>query len=146
MNVCCARMHDIVHEVHIAAPPARVYQAVAEPAGLRRWWATEVALDVERGELRISAPDEAQELRFQVDSATAPELAHLTCTAGPEEWPGTQIAFRIERSADDAGSVLRFWHGGWEHGDGVLPRASFAWAMRLDALRRALEAPADADG
>jgi uncharacterized protein YndB with AHSA1/START domain len=134
-------MHDIVHELEIAAPPDRVYRAVTDPADLLRWWAADVALDVESGDLRITAPDQDEELHFQVDTVAAPEMAHLTCVAGPEEWPSTQLAFRIERTTDQAGSVVRFWHGGWEYEDGVLPRVSFAWAMRLDALRRYLEGP-----
>jgi hypothetical protein len=80
-------------------------------------------------------------LRLRVDTLEPPLLAHLTCVDGPEEWPGTQIAFRVEVDPADgpACSIVRFWHGGWEYEDGTMPRASFQWAMDLDSLRRVLE-------
>lgn len=149
-------MHDIVHELTIDATPARVFQAVATAPGLAAWFATTVELEggggastaepAEGDVLVVGEPsaDGDPAYRFRIDTLDPPEddtpaLAHLTCLGGPEEWPDTQIAFRIE-AEDGEGTVLRFWHGGWEFEDGVLPRCSFQWAMDLDRLRRVLEA------
>lgn len=128
-------MHDIVHQLTIAAPPDRVYEAVTTAAGLASWWTRDVEFGPAEGEFRARLG--SAELRFQVDAFDPPELAHLSCIEGPEEWPGTQLAFRIEPS--DGGSVVRFWHGGWRYEDGGLPSASFEWAMALDSLRRYVE-------
>jgi hypothetical protein len=145
-------MHDIVHELTIHAPVDEAYAAVSTGPGLARWLSSDVRLEEGAGGgpgpsegdvLRVGLDDGATVVRLRVDTLNGPDdegpaLAHLTCVEGPEEWPGTQIAFRIEPEGD--GTALRFWHGGWEYEDGVLPRWSFTWAMHLDALRRTLEA------
>jgi hypothetical protein len=38
-------------------------------------------------------------------------------------------------------SLVNFWHGGWPYEDGLMPRASFDWALRLAALRALAEQP-----
>jgi uncharacterized protein YndB with AHSA1/START domain len=146
-------MHDIVHELSIDAPLEAVYAAVSTGTGLARWWSSDVSLEdhgssranepVEGDVLSVGFDDRAVVIRLRIDTLNGPEdegpaMAHLTCIAGPEEWPGTQVAFRIE-AEPDRGTTVRFWHGGWEYEDGALPRCSFQWAMYLDALRRSLE-------
>lgn len=132
-------MHDIVHELTIATPPDQVFEAITTVDHIGRWWTPDVAIAPDRTELRVAFQDGAVQMHFQVDASEAPELLHLVCTDGPAEWPGTQLAFRIEQDPHGLGSVVRLWHGGWEYEDGSLPRASFLWAMRLDSLRRYLE-------
>ncbi|MCU0267144.1 MAG: SRPBCC domain-containing protein [Acidimicrobiales bacterium] len=138
--------HDIVHELEIAAPASEVYEAVTTQQGLAGWWTRDATEALAVGaEARFGFDGGAVRFTMRVDALEAPELVHWQCTAGPDEWVGTSIAFRIEGT--DAGSTLRFWHGGWEYEDGDLPRASFRWAMYLDSLRRLLEtgtgSPAD---
>src|SRR5829696_666920 len=130
-------MHDIVHELQIEAAPDRVFEAVTTASGIAGWWATDARGGAEGSELSVSFDGGAVPMRFTIDTVEPPELAHLTCVEGPEEWPGTQLAFRIE--ASDGGTVVRFWHGGWVYENGSLPRCSFQWAMHLDSLRRYLE-------
>ena len=146
-------MHDIVHELTIAASLEDTYAAVSTGPGLASWWSTDVSLEpadpsspdstpAEGDVLTAGFDDGAVVIRLRIDTLNDPEdegpaLAHLTCLDGPEEWPGTQLAFRIE--PENGGTAVRFWHGGWEYEDGALPRCSFQWAMYLDALRRSLE-------
>lgn len=130
-------MHTIVHEVTIAVPPERVFDTLTTTEGLGAWWSSRVEGSlVEGGEIRSV---DGFDLRLRVDTLEAPELAHFRVLEGPEEWEGTEIALRVEPTADGTGSVVRFWHGGFEYEDGVLPSVSFAWALRLEALRRTLE-------
>jgi uncharacterized protein YndB with AHSA1/START domain len=145
-------MHDIVHELTIAASVDATYAAVATGPGLASWWSDDVSLEPGGGDpdagpaegdvLSVGFDGRAVVIRLRIDTLNGPEddgpaLAHLTCLDGPEEWPGTQLAFRIE--PENGGTAVRFWHGGWEYEDGVLPRCSFQWAMYLDGLRRSLE-------
>ena len=136
-------MHDIVHELTIAAEPQPIFDAVTTEAGIASWWTTDVAITtadgaIEGAQVTLGFDDHQVVIELRVDTLDPPLLAHLTCVDGPEEWPGTQIAFRVE-PLDAGGSVVRFWHGGWEYEDGVVPRVSFDWAMYLDRLRRAVE-------
>ena len=131
-------MYDIVHQLTIAASPDKVYEAVTTVNGLTSWWTADVEFGPADGEFQVGFRDGSVRMRFQTDAFDPPVLVHLTCIDGPSEWPGTQLAFRIEST--DEGSSLRFWHGGWEYEDGALPTCSFEWAMSLDSLRRYLEA------
>lgn len=132
-----AGMFDIAHQLTIAASQEAVFAAVTDPAHLSKWWTTDVRLD--GGDVVIGFDGGTHRMRLRVDETESPVLAHLTCTDGPDEWPGTQIAFRLRPNPDGDGTILRFWHGGWEYEDGILPSCSFDWAMSLDSLRRYLE-------
>ncbi len=134
-------MHDIVHELTIAAPPDAVFAAVTTRDGLASWWTADCKAEPAEGtEAEFGFENHSVVMRMRVDALEPPELVHWQCIDGPDEWAGTSIAFRIEPAADAPGStVLRFWHGGWEYEDGLLPRCSFQWAMYLDSLRRYLE-------
>jgi uncharacterized protein YndB with AHSA1/START domain len=136
-------MHDIVHELTIAAPPPQVFDAITTVAGLAGWWSDDVSTSAEAtvaegAEITIGLGEDRTVVHLRIDTLDPPLLAHLTCLDGPEEWAGTELAFRVE-SDDQGGSVLRFWHGGWEYEDGALPRCSFEWAMDLARLRDACE-------
>lgn len=139
-------MYDIVHELDICAPPDQVFDAVTTQSGLSAWWTHDATAEpTVDSEAVFGFEDGAVKFTMRVDLLEAPELVHWKCVGGPDEWVGTEIAFRIEGiDADDdgkpeGGSTVRFWHGGWEFEDGILPRCSFEWAMYLDSLRRYLE-------
>jgi uncharacterized protein YndB with AHSA1/START domain len=139
-------MHAIVHELTIAAPPEAVYDAITTAAGLASWWTTDVQAEpTVDSEATFGFEGHTVVFTMRIDLLESPELVHWTCTAGPDEWVGTQIAFRVEGvdtnddGQPDGGTLVRFWHGDWEYDDGLLPASSFRWAMYLDSLRRALE-------
>jgi hypothetical protein len=139
-------MFDITHELQVAALPDQVFEAITTPAGVSAWLTTDApASPVADSETSFTFDERTGLLTMRVDLLEQPELAHWECVAGPDEWIGTSIAWRIEGvDADDDGTLdgvtnVRFWHGNWEYQDGLLPTTSFAWAMRLDSLRRYLE-------
>lgn len=130
-------MHDIVHELDIAAPPQQVFDAVTTQAGIAGWWTRDCFAEPTVGSIgEFAFEGRSVVFSMRVDLLEAPELVHWECIGGPDEWVGTSVAFRIE--GDDK-TVLRFWHGGWEFEDGALPRCSFQWARYLDSLRRYCE-------
>jgi len=139
-------MHDIVHELTIRAAPQAVYDAVTTQEGLTSWWTRDCTASPEVDSQAVFGFEErAAVFTMRIDLLEPPELVHWDCVDGPDEWPGTKVAFRIEGldtnddGEPDGGTRVRFWHGEWEFEDGVLPRCSFQWAMYLDSLRRYLE-------
>jgi uncharacterized protein YndB with AHSA1/START domain len=138
-------MHEIVHELTIAAPAKNIFDAITTPEGLAGWWSTDAEATPELDSITKLRLATGAQVVLRVDLLEAPELVHWECVEGPEEWVGTTIALRIEAlDRDDDGQPdgvcrLRFWHGGWPYADGMMPRSSFEWAMRLDSLRRYLE-------
>ena len=139
-------MHDIVHELTIAVPPAAVYEAITTAAGLASWWTTDCeAQPAVDSVATFGFNDHEVVFTMRIDLLEPPELVHWECVGGPDEWVGTKVAFRIEGvdtnddGQPDGGSIVRFWHGEWEYENGLLPSSSFQWAMYLDSLRRYLE-------
>ena len=131
-------MHDIVHQLTIQATPQDVFTAVTSADGLASWWSEDVEGGSAEGDtVTVGFLDRKVVIILRIDTLEPATLAHLTCLDGPEEWPGTQLAFRL--SAQDGATVVRFWHGGWEYEDGAMPSCSFDWAMYLDSLRRYCE-------
>ena len=153
-----AAMFDIVHELTVKASPDAVFEAVTTVGGLSSWFTSDCEVTA-TPETRVSLWFESHtiELVMEVDLVERPEAVHWNCVKGPEEWPGTKVAFRIEAAPAGSGgpgelgatgeggettvteSVVRLWHGNWEYEDGALPRCSFQWAMHLDSLRRYVE-------
>jgi hypothetical protein len=105
---------------------------------LASWWTDDVNGGSDEGEsFTVGFVDHQVVMTLRIDALEPTSLAHLTCTEGPEEWPGTQVAFRLDEH--EGATVVRFWHGGWEYEDGAMPSCSFQWAMYLDSLRRFCE-------
>ena len=130
-------MHEIVHELTIAGSPQQIFDAVTTQEGLSQWWTKDATASPELDSIETIRLEDGNELKLRIDLIESPELVHWECVEGPREWVGTTIALRIEGL--EGRSVLRFWHGGWPYADGVMPRCSFEWAMRLDSLRRYVE-------
>ena len=133
-------MYDIVHELTIGADPTDVFAAITTQEGLAGWWTTDCSAEPVLGsEASFGFEGHSVVFTMRIDAIDEPELVHWLCTGGPQEWVGTSLAFRIEPSRERDGTVVRFWHGGWEYQDGLLPSSSFQWAMYLDSLRALLE-------
>jgi hypothetical protein len=152
-------MYDIVHELTIGVPPDQVYEAITTQEGLAGWWTTDTTAEPVIGSVAtFGFGGHSTVLAMRIELLESPELVDWACVEGPDEWAGTHVTYRIESNLrvlrDDGGedsgaggdngsgpdgSVLRFWHGGWAHEDGELPRSSFQWAMHLDSLRRYCE-------
>lgn len=104
-------------EIDLAAPPSRVYEALATAAGVTSWWtegtfAEEVGgvgrLDFGVGwtELRVDKLVPAREVEWSV---VGQSIEHFDPT---DEWVGTRISFRLEPLDDGARTHLTFVHHG----------------------------------
>lgn len=104
-------------EIELAAPPDRVYEAIATADGVRSWWtAGDVAEEV-GGVSRLSFGHGWTELRVEklvpgreVEWAcVAQRIEHFDPT---DEWVGTRIRFRMEPLDDGRRTRLEFLHEG----------------------------------
>ena len=141
-------MVDIIHRIGITASPAEVYDAIATVDGVAGWWTRHTTgeskvggvitvrfLDhgsdgrgpmAEKGrmDLEVSRLDPGQAVRWRV-------------TAGPPEWIGTTIDWRL--SHRDGWTIVRFAHRGWAEPVEFLDHCSTKWATFLLSLKELVE-------
>jgi uncharacterized protein YndB with AHSA1/START domain len=135
-------MVDIIHRIGIKAPLAKVYAAVSTVEGVGGWWTRETT-----GE---SKPGGSMDVRFR--SPTGAEIGHMTfvfhklnpekevqwrCTAGPNEWVGTDVTFTLSRDGDT--TIVQFGHRNWKEAGEFMAHCSMKWAVFLLSLRQLVE-------
>jgi uncharacterized protein YndB with AHSA1/START domain len=125
---------DIVHQIHIAAPPADVYRALSEEDGLKAWWTADVEIDPDLGGMAEFGFDgRSTVFRMRVEELQPDEFVRWHCLGGHPEWEHTEITFDV--SDEDGKTVLYFAHRGWESTDGILATCSYQWAVYLQSLK-----------
>ena len=130
-------MADIYHDFPIAAPAARVFEAIATPEGLDAWW-TERASG--RPELNAEYElyfGEGYDWRARVSRCRAPFEFELTLTRADAEWAGSRVGFTLSEA--NGRTQVRFHHLGWPDASEHYRISSFCWAMYLRILRRNIE-------
>ncbi len=133
--------HEYTAELMLAAPPARVFSAIATSDGLTSWWTPIVSGSLAPGtrfELGFPASDTTIELR--VERARAPALVEWTCLGHSDhpEWRGTILEFRLsERGA--AATTLAFRHAGLDRELGCYAASERDWDRVLTSLRETVE-------
>lgn len=132
-------MTDIRHRVCISAPLAKVYEAVATPQGISKWWTREGV----RGE-----STEGSKLQFffgQPEPAAVMEITRLSpaghvswnCIEGADEWVGTKLTFDLAESGDE--TVVMFTHADWRSPSEFMAHCSARWAYFLLSLKSLME-------
>ena len=130
-------MPDIRHELVVNAPPARVYEAVATPEGLDRWWTLTCAGEPSVGREYALGFGPAYEWRATVVDAEPGRRFELRMGASDADWEGTRVGFELQ--PDGAGTRLRFHHTGWPEANAHWRISNTCWAAYLRLLRRYLE-------
>jgi hypothetical protein len=130
-------MPNIVHRIGSskASLPA-AYRAVATRDGLAQWWTTKVTGTSKVGEvLKFHFGRGGPE--FEVLELSPSKRVRWRCVAGPDEWIGTEVQFRITR--DEGDTAIFFRHCGWRDEDEFMHHCSTQWAYFLLGLRALLE-------
>ncbi len=130
-------MPDILQDFPIKAPPDRVFEAIATPAGLMRWWALSATGVPAEGELlKLSfGPGyewDARIIRYQPSAAFEVEM-----TRADRDWTGTRVRIELEPRGPD--TWLRFRHTGWPETNDHYRISCHCWALYLRILRRFVE-------
>jgi uncharacterized protein YndB with AHSA1/START domain len=130
-------MPDILHDFPIAAPPARVFDAVSAPAALDAWWTVRSSGRPALGETYQLGFGPAYDWRWLVTRCTAGAEFELEITEADRDWRGTRVGFRLEGL--DGGTQVRFHHVGWPASNEHYRVSCCCWAMYLRLLRRHVE-------
>jgi uncharacterized protein YndB with AHSA1/START domain len=124
-----------LHQITIAAPPERVFEAITTREGFLGWWT-----DDAQAEPAIGSVDEfgffhrSVVFHMRVDALDPPHHLHWTCIDGPEEWVGTEIDFRLGPDGR-GGTVAHFQHGGWRTTSGHFPTSNTTWGHLMHRLK-----------
>jgi uncharacterized protein YndB with AHSA1/START domain len=131
-------MAEILHQVKIAASPARVYEALVEEAGLSQWWTRYTNAKAEIGSVSSFRFVHGRvNFQMQVDDLVPGERVAWRCLGGDPEWENTTLTFELQEK--DGRTVLDFAHRGWASTEGILPMCSYDWGKYLASLKQYLE-------
>lgn len=130
-------MTAIRHRVGIAAPQARVFEALTTPEGLAGWWTRNVDGGANLGgRLRFYFGSPEPSAVMEVVELTSPQRVGWRCVQGPDEWVGTNFTFELQPSADE--TVLLFTNA-WREPVEFMYHCSTKWGYFLLGLKAWLE-------
>ena len=128
-------MADILHEIQIAAPSARVLEVITTAPELRRWWTAECDAEPRVGGLNVFRFDDgAVEFHFRVETQDARrvEWRGVRAPRMPAEWAPTRLVWEVEKSK--GGTRLRFGHLGWRSVEGQYRACNTVWGELMHRL------------
>jgi uncharacterized protein YndB with AHSA1/START domain len=131
-------MPDIFHEFTIKAPQERVFEMMATPAGLDRWWTKTSAGKPGKGEEYVLFFGPDYDWRAKVTRCIPGSEFELTLTSAHPDWMGTRVGCHLELENQNVTRV-RFYHTGWPADNEHWRVSCYCWAMYLRLLRRYLE-------
>ncbi len=131
-------MATIRHRVGIAAPQARVYEALTTVEGLSSWWTRDVKGDPHLGgtlQFFFGSPEPGAIM--EVTALEPTQHVEWRCVGGADEWVGTTLTFDLTPGDDE--TVVRFTHAGWREPVEFMYHCSTKWAYFLLGLKGWLE-------
>ncbi|MDP5182027.1 SRPBCC domain-containing protein [Blastococcus sp. BMG 814] len=130
-------MVDILHRVGIEnSTPEKVYDALTTVEGLAGWWTDDVAGSPDvGGVLEFRFPPGGFDM--QVLERRPAERVTWEVVAGPEEWVGTTVDWRLRRDGDY--TIVMFQHQGWAEPVEFMHHCSTKWATYLMSLKQLVE-------
>ena len=130
-------MNDILQDLPVRAPLARVFEMVSTPQGLNQWWTETCAGEIARGRvLELGFGPEYQWLAT-VTQYVEPVAVEFAMTRADADWQDTRV--RFELSPSDNGTILHFSHRGWPDTNEHYRSSCHCWALYLRLLRRHVE-------
>jgi uncharacterized protein YndB with AHSA1/START domain len=133
--------HAYTAELTLAAPPARVFSAIATPDGLASWWTPIVSGSLAPGtRFELGFPGSRSTIELRVERARPPALVEWTCVghSGHPEWKGTTLEFRLDERGL-GGTALSFRHAGLERRLACFGDSKREWDRLLTDLRETVE-------
>ena len=133
---------DILHRIGIKASPSAVYAALSRTDGLAGWWTTHTSGESLPGgsiefEFRSAQGERMGGMTMLVEELVPESTVRWRCTAGPEEWLGTDIVFNLSQEGEY--TIVRFGHLNWREAVEFTAHCSMKWATFLLSLRELVE-------
>lgn len=126
-------MASIKHLLHINAPGEKVYEALTTLNGLSNWWTLQVSGETQVGGI-LQFMFGKDGFDMKIDSLKPDDKVEWECVAGPDDWIGTTINFKLD--SNDGKTRLRFEHAGWKEDNDFFAGCSFSWGRYMESLRQ----------
>ena len=135
-------MIDIIHRVGIKAPASKVYAALSTIEGAAGWWTKDTTGVSKPGgtiDFQFSTPggERIGGMTMEVMTLDPDKEVRWRCKAGPEEWIGTDVVFKLTRDGDY--TIVHFGHKNWREAVEFTEHCSTKWATFLLSLRDLVE-------
>jgi uncharacterized protein YndB with AHSA1/START domain len=135
-------MIDIIHRVGIRARPSKVYAALSTIEGVAGWWTKETSGVSKPGgtiDFQFSSPsgERIGGMTMEVLALDPDKEVHWRCNAGPEEWIGTDVVFKLTQDGDY--TIVHFGHKNWREAVEFTEHCSMKWATFMLSLKDLVE-------
>jgi len=138
----------VLAEIHIAAPPERVFQAISDPNQLKNWWGqkgkyhhTQIECDIRPGGKWRSAGAGDDGKKFEVSGeyleVDPPRLLVYTWDANFDG--GTATTVRWELRPHEGGTLVKLQHSGFAKQPEVSKHYSGGWPTVLAWMQAYVE-------
>jgi uncharacterized protein YndB with AHSA1/START domain len=133
------------HQLHIAAPVEKVYQAIAAVEGISSWWDRQTPRHTERGLVLEHNPGpEHGIVKLRVVDLIPNERIEWECisthpaTSPASVWTGTHFIFQL-RERGDKTTLVDFSQTGFDRTSRFFDSNKDAWGQVLQNLKRVVE-------
>ncbi len=131
-------MIDIIHRVGIKAPLSKVYATVSTVEGVAGWWTKETTGVSKPGgtiDFQFSSPsgERIGSIAMEMIGLDRDKAVHWRCKAGPEEWIGTDVIFKLAPGEDY--TIVHFGHRNWREAVEFTEHCSMKWAFFMLSLK-----------
>src|SRR6185436_4146721 len=126
----------LIHRIGIAAPAEMIYHALTTEGGIRAWWTTDVKMGARVGDITVFGFfDHSTVFEIRIERLTPSSRVRWKCTRGTApDWIGTTQEFILEPQSEGE-VLLKFCHGGWEHGGDHCYYCNTTWGHLLVSLK-----------
>jgi uncharacterized protein YndB with AHSA1/START domain len=128
---------DSLHEITIAAPAKKVFEAWTTDEGLRAWWTSDTTAPRKPGDDYVLRFGGNVAFHFRVDEEVAGARVAWRGVEGPgmpAEWIDTRIDVRITAAADGR-TRMQFAHRNWKSIEGAYCPCNTTWGELVYRLR-----------
>lgn len=131
-------MHEIIHEIKIAATPEQVFAALTTLEGIQSWQTPLAEGTGAVGSEWVFTFTGRAEFAWEIVASDSPRNIEWRCTEGPGDSVGTTATFEIW-ALDEGRSLLRLTHAGWPGTHGNFHKCNTTWGVLLHHIQQFVE-------
>jgi len=126
-------MPDIHHNLFIAAPAEKVYDAITTQEGLSGWWCPGTTAKPEVDSIARFDFQSREQQEMKITELKPVRLVKWFCLKADEEWIGTTLSFELQPA--EKGTRLSFHQDGWKEYTQMFAVCNYTWALFMRSLK-----------